>query len=479
MARLRDFLPGFLRRRASPTSTAGSPGFTSYGGYIDHDEISVRLGSHDERYRTFSDILVNTSIIAASVRYYLNLISKAEWSWAPSEADTSGEYAELVEEIFNKDLRTPWHRVVRRAAMYRFYGFSVQEWIARKRDDGIITFDDIRPRPQNTLERWDVDAETGDIVGIIQRRPQDGYELYLPRNKTLYIVDDSLSDNPTGIGLFRHLVEPQTRLKRYLQLEGWGYELDLRNIPMLRAPIAALQRQVQEGVISQGEMNQQLAPLIKFGESHVKNPNLSLLFDSSVYSSTDDAGRPSSTPQYSAELLTGSQTGLGDMHSAIERINREMARIMGTEQMLLGENKGSYALAKDKTGQFYLLVDGALTEIKEQVERDLIDTLWTLNGWPDDMKPETNTEAVRDRDVEQVSKMLLDIAEAGVPLLPDDPVVNQLRDLAGAERMPEESDYSAILESMYNDPTPAADPSNSGGTPSGPGREPDMPEDDE
>jgi len=475
MARLRDYLPGIFRRRASPTEVAGAPGFASYGGYIEREEVNEKLSSREAQYKTFSDLLANTSIVGASVRYYLNLVSKAEWGWEPSESDADGEYAEKLEEILTLDPLTPWHRVVRRAAMYRFYGFSVQEWIARKREDGIITLADIRPRPQNTIERWDIDVETGNVNGFIQRRPQDQQEVYLPRSKSLYIVDDSLSDTPMGLGLFRHLVAPQTRLERYHQLEGWGYELDLRNIPVLRAPIAALMRQVREGTITKKDMDTLLEPLIKFGKSHVKNPNLSLMFDSQVYASSDEAGRPSSTPQYSAELLAGSQTGLGNMNTSIERINREMARLMGTEQLLLGQDKGSYALSKDKTGQFYLLVDGALTEIREQVKRDLVETVWMLNGWPDEMMPDPRTEAVRVRDVEQIAKMLLDVAEAGVPLLPDDPVVNQLRDLAGAERMPEDSDYSGILEGLEDPPdTPPA-----GGNPTGPETDPDLPEGDE
>ena len=217
-----DFFGRMLRKPAKPMSWDGAPGFSIYGGLVDTKERDKQLASHDERHRTYGSLLRNTSIVAASVRYYLNLVAKSEWSFEPSEADTTGEYAEKLEEILTSDPRTPWHRIVRRSAMYRFYGFSVQEWRAKRREDGTITFADIRPRPQATIERWDVDEE-GEVIGMVQTRPQDRQYLYIPRSKALYIVDDSLDDSPEGLGLFRHMVSPAERLSRYEQLEGFGY----------------------------------------------------------------------------------------------------------------------------------------------------------------------------------------------------------------------------------------------------------------
>ena len=177
-----------------------------------------------------------------------------------------------------------------------------------------------------------------------------------------------------------------------------------------------------------------------------------MVLDSSVYLTEDDARRPSNVPLYGMELLSGSQTSLPEAHAAIERLNRELARILGTEQLLLGsDSKGSYALSKDKTGQFYLLIDAGLTEVREAIDADLVDPIWMLNGWPEEMKPEMRTEAVRARDVEQIATTLRDMATAGAPILPDDPVVNQVRDWMGTERVPEDSDFAALLDGMAGD----------------------------
>ena len=430
MPSLDSFLSRFRRRRVSPTETLGSSGAAIFGGYIEEFEKDRELGSGSERYRTYSDMLANVSIVAAGTRFFLNLVAKASWSFSASEEDASGEFAERAESMLTDDPLTPWHRIVRRSSMYRFYGFSVQEWTARRRDDGLLTFADIAPRAQRTIERWDVD-DTGRVLGALQTSPQTQLEIYLPREKLLYIVDDTLNDSPEGLGLFRHLVAPSRRLKRYEQLEGFGFETDLRGIPIGRVPFTELAEMVRRGTITQEERIRIEAPLREFIEKHIKSPALGLILDSMTYETRDESGRPSGSKLWNVELLRGSAASFSENAAAIERLNRELARVLGVEQLLLGSDVGSFSLSRDKTNSFFLLVDSALTEIRETVADDLLKTLWRLNGWPVEMMPEIKTEAIRFIDAEQIAAALRDMATAGAILAPDDPAINDLRSLLG------------------------------------------------
>jgi hypothetical protein len=322
--------------------------------------------------------------------------------------------------------------------MYRFYGFSIQEWTARRRDDGVITLADVAPRAQMTCERWDLDEE-GNVLGVLQRNPQNQRDIYLPRSKLLYMVDDTLSDSPEGLGLFRHLVAPAQRLARYEQLEGIGFETDLRGIPIGRGPFTKLAQDVQAGRISKADRTAIEGPIRNFIKNHVKTAKLGILLDSIAYESKDEAGRPSSVKQWDIDLLKGGSTSFEQNAAAIERLNREMARILGVEQLMLGsDSSGSFALSKDKTSSFYLLVDGTLTETREQAEDDLLWPMWQLNGWPEEMMPSLKTEAVRFTDVEQVAATLRDMATAGAVLDERDPVIDEVRDLMGMSRRPPE-----------------------------------------
>lgn len=414
----------------SPTQVIGVSGATIYGGYLESREKSPELASHDARYRTYSEVLSNTSVVAAGVQYYLGLIGGAAWSFEPAEADADGFYAEMAEAMLMEDPAKSWARTVKAQAMHRFYGFSIMEWTAGRRDDGLITFRRIDRRPQVTIERWDTD-DTGDVLGVWQQSPQTHHEIYLPRQKLWYLVTDSLDDSPEGYGLFRQLVAPAKRLARYEQLEGFGYEMDLHGVPIVRAPIDELR--AAEGATDES-VEEATKPVREFAQHHIKNPELALVLPSATYQTLDEAERPSNIYKWSVELLQSSATSFAPNAAAIERLNREAARIIGVEQLLLGSDGGSYALSKDKTHQFYLLVDGSLTEIREGAEKDLLPVLWRLNGWPPEMMPKIKTEAVSYVDVEQAAAALRDLAVAGAPLMAEDPAYLELLDLLGLTR---------------------------------------------
>lgn len=417
-----------------PTQTVGVGGTAIFGGYVQTKEKSADLQG-SKKYITFSENLVNIAIVGAGVRYFLNLIAKAGWTVTP--ADDSPEAADLaafMEEILY-DMKSPWTRVVRRAAMYKFYGFSIQEWTAKKREDGRIGMYDISPRPQSTIERWEKEEDHGEIEGVWQRNPQNGREVFLPRNKIIYVVDDSLSDSPEGLGIFRHIAPVAKRLTRYLELEGYGVETDLRGIPIMRAPLALLQKLVEEKKITEQQKNEMVQVLKDFIDNHVRAPESGLLLDSIPYRTEDEKGTPSSEKQWDIELLDAGASSLPELSKSIDRSIRMCAILLGVEHLLLGsDSKGSYALSRDKTNNFFLIVDSTLRELGESFDQDLVDPIWKLNGLDLKLKPSLTPEPTKFSDVEQVTGALRDLAQAGAPLDIDDPAIDEVRELVGLSR---------------------------------------------
>ena len=425
-------LSRFRSSRTSPTETIGSTGTRTFGGFIQTIEKNPKLEGR-EKYTFFSQTLANTVIVASGVRYFLNLVGKAKWRVEPAdESAQAQEIASVIEEIMN-DMQTPWRRVVRRAAMYRFYGFSIQEWTAKRRDDGSIGMLDIAPRPQITIERWDLQVD-GTVFGVIQRSPQTQEEIYLPRSKLVYVVDDALNDSPEGLGLFRHIVEASQRLKRYEELEGFAFETDLRGVPVGRAPFQELQDAVDNREITEEQRKNMEQPLRTFIQKHIKNPQLGILIDSVTYSTIDESARPSNVPKWDVQLLSSQANGQAEVNEAIVRLNREIARVLGVENLLLGDGQGSFALSRDKSNNFALIVDSTLTELEEVFEADFLDPIFQLNGWDPALKPSMKTEAIQYRDIEQVTSALNDMARAGATLRIDDEAVGEVFDLLGLTR---------------------------------------------
>ena len=196
-------------------------------------------------------------------------------------------------------------------------------------------------------------------------------------------------------------------------------------------------------LITSAERDKLVGPLQEFIQNHIRSSRTGVLLDSATYKNQDESERPSATREWDIELLQGTSSSFAENAAAIERINREMARVLGVEQLLLGTDGGSYALARDKTHAFYLLVEGALTEVREAVETDLLKTLWRLNGWADDMMPVVTTEAVSYTDIAELTAALRDMATAGAVLAPDDPAINEVRDLMGLSHQDDEAAVAA------------------------------------
>lgn len=437
MASILSQITGALRGslpKAKPFSEHGTSGTAVYGGYVQVIERNpLVVGA--EKYRTFSEILANTSIVSAGARYFLNLIARPEWSAEPADDSAQAkELAEFAEEILD-DMTTPWARVVRRAGLYRFYGFGIHEWIAKRRDDGRIGLRDIEPRPSHTIERWEVD-DGGTVIGMWQRSPQTGRELFLPRGKVVYLVDDTLTDSPEGLGLLRQLVEPAERLREYLLQEGTGFLRDLRGIPVGKAPLGELAEAVKAGEITQAQMDAAIAGLKKVVTLEAKDKTTGLVLNSQPYVSKMDSGNSvATTPKWGLELVTGAANGLEDVGKAIHRLNLEMARILGVESLMLGgDSSGNRALSEDKSRNLYLSANSMLRDMRDQCRHDVLGPIWKLNGFPEKLKPRLKSEDVAFRDVEQIAAVMRDMATAGAPMLPDDEAINAVRDLLGVPR---------------------------------------------
>ncbi len=426
------------RSSVSPFRTAGVPGTAIFGGFVDDKERDRDLIGI-KKYHTYSNMLANVSIVAAGVRFFLNLVSNPDWhaKIKPEDRRPEGFNEEEAEKLAKKvtiiinDMKTPWNRVVRRTAMFRFHGYSIQEMTAIRREDGMIGLKDIAPRPQQTIERWDTKPD-GEVIGVLQREPKHQREIYLPRKKLVYAVDDAMSDSPEGLGLFRHCVEAARVLKRYEQLEGWGFETDLRGTPIGRAPLQALQEMVDNQDMTPAERDQAILGMTQFIDNHIRNPKLGLLLDSMAYESSDESKRASNVKQWDLELLKSGGTSHKEVAEAIERKIREMARVLGVEHLLLGDNGvGSFAMARDKSHNFALIVDTTIKDLQAVYMKDVVETIFDLNGWDKELMPVLVTDKLKFRNVDEITGALRDMAQAGVLLHEDDPAITEVRELLG------------------------------------------------
>lgn len=455
-----------VEKRAPGGGPVGSIDVTDFGGYIFEGDRRVGMTGKN-RFAYYDEMLRDVTIVAAGVRAFLNLISGADWSVSPPPGyEDDPQAIEIAETFYDSlfDMRTSWATVTRKLAAFRFFGFALLEWTAKMRPDGKIGFENMGHRPQRSIAKW---LRDNDLITAVVQRNSKGQEVTIPRGQLVYAVDDSLSDSPEGLGLFHHLGETVDRLRYFLQIEETGYETDLRGIPVARAPLGELKAMVdrekakgeEQGKAAMARRDSMLAQLRTFVEKHVRNAKTGLLLPSDVFTSTDadKTKRPSSTAKWGAELMTGESQGFADMAKSIIRMTEEIARVLGTEHLLLGaDGKGSLALSQDKTGTFYLNVTSTLTDMVEVVERDILEPFMVLNSYPDDLTPVVGVSEITETDIEKVTAALQRLAAAGATLLPGDPAIGEIRDRLGLSRPLEIEELDASLLPDRNT-TPADD----------------------
>jgi len=441
---LLDFI--FRRTKKPPTQANGTDGVASFNGRLTSFELSPDLQGRN-LYLTLTNMIANTSIVATGVRYYQNLIGGTSWTVTPKEGSgAAGERAaDIVREgLFEANMAESWATCVKRQSLSRMFGFAIHEWVIRRRNDGMVVFASIEHRPQSSIEFWDLPEDGGHLRGIVQRPLQWGDFYYVPRNRLWYTADKSLTDSPDGVGLLRHVVDAHRRLQRYEQLEGFGYETDMRGIPVAKIPYQALEDYARQNGKSAAWVAAQVAPLETLVANHIRTPWQGITFDSVPYADTVNGGKQFSTvPQWALELLKGDGIGLSEIHTVIERINREIARVLGIEFVMMGgDGRGSNAQHADKTSTFAGIIEASLHELSWSCVHDLVYPLLRLNGLdPEEVCPVVMPDPIATERIETTVDALSKLASAGAVILPDDPAIDQIRrrlHLAAQPKLPPE-----------------------------------------
>jgi hypothetical protein len=425
-SKLSSFFGGGGERPTSNAKPNGGDGVQAFGGFLVSNERSPELiGAR--KWITYSNA-TNTAIVATGLRYALGLLRGTTWHAEPNDrggADADRGVEIVTQGLINARMPKPWASVVGKTALYKYFGFSLHEWMTARRSDGMVVFSEIAHRPQYTIDCWNKPSEK-ESWDAVSQLSQNGNRYTIPRGRLLYAVDDTLTDSPDGVGLFRHIVELVRRLGVLEGLEGLAYETDIRGMPIGRAPIAKMLVEAESKVgadkakinayVSDRTANMRNA-LVSLAKSPEKLQHL--LLDSGTYrGATPDT--ITSIQEWGLELLRGDGNGVDAVASAIGRLQVEIARAFGIEFAMMGSGDGSLAMHGDKTGMLGVTLQTQLTEIADFTTNDLARPLIALNGLdPETCTPRLVAEPISTDAIETVCRALQSLASAG--LAPNDP----------------------------------------------------------
>jgi hypothetical protein len=149
--------------------------------------------------------------------------------------------------------------------------------------------------------------------------------------------------------------------------------------------------------------------------------------------------------KWSFDVIRSVMSSAPGIANAIARLDREMARVMCAEWLLLGDGSGgTFNMHANKTEMFGASINACLDDVCDDMTRDVAARLTALNGLdPETCTPTIEHEPIATQDVESACRALLMIQQAALD--PEDEAGNVLR---GRMELPPAPKRDPVVDAM-------------------------------
>lgn len=381
-------------------------------------------------YREMSD---NDDTIGAILFAIKMVVRQVKWHVEPGGSSPADrEAAEFVESCMD-DMQITWTDLISEILSFLIYGWSFHEIVYKRRcgksrtrqtsskySDGLIGWQKIPPRAQDTLFRWEYD-DKDNLLGMTQQPPPDYGFLTIPIQKAMLFRTESAKDNPEGRSILRNAYRSWYFKRRIQEIEAIGIERDLAGLPVIYGP-----PDLDLWDNDDPEMAKTYAALVTMVKNIRRNESEGLVLPDG----------------YKAELLSTGGARQFDTNTIINRYDTKMAQTVLADFIMLGHEKtGSFALSSDKTQLFSSALAAFLDVICETFSNQGIPSLIDINGSHFSGitdYPKLAHGDVDKRDITKLSAYLKDLVGVGI-LIPDEALEDYVRDAAN---LPERSDFA-------------------------------------
>ena len=398
----------------------GRIGQRRYGGTIYEEFLHELRGKRGiEVYREMSE---NDDIVGAILFSVEMLIRQTKWNIQPGGVSAKDrEAAEFVESCMD-DMQDTWIDTVSEILSFITYGWSFHEIVYKRRmgrsrspqtrskyNDGLIGWQKLPIRGQETLYQWEYDNEDN-LLGMTQM-PPPSYGIYtIPIDKALLFRTKSRKNNPEGRSILRNAYRSWYFKKRIQEIEGIGIERDLAGLPVIYIP------QDYDDV---------------WDNTDSASVSKRLPFEDMVRNIRRDEMEGVVLPEgFKLELLSSGGSRQFDTNAIINRYDTRIAMTVLADFIFLGhQQNGSWALSSDKTKMFAMAIGAFLDIICETFNSQGVPSLIDINGQHfaeiTDYPKMTHGD-IEDADIEKVSAFIKDMTGIGV-LVPDDGLEDYIR----------------------------------------------------
>jgi hypothetical protein len=436
---------------AAAKSTLGVSGDNTHNGQIRADEFLPELRGK-KAVRKYREMRDNDSTVGAVMYSVEQILRDVDLHVTPAnDSDAAKVEKEFVESVLD-DMDHTLDDHVSDALSYLSYGFGWFEVIYKRRvgpterspkkhskyTDGRIGVRKIAARAPWTINKFDVDQKTGDVLGVEQSVGIMNGSNYIPTNKSLYYRTTSLNGDPSGRSILRNAYTSYEYLNNLQAIEAIAVERELAGIPVARIPAEYLSGDASAAQSGFVHNLQQILRDVKFNEQGY------IILPSDTYPDKD--GAPSNVRLVDVELMASNGKRNIDINPIVNRYQHDIARSVLSEFLLLGTSGGSYALSKSKTDLFLRALESYIQAIVDVLNKQLVERLWQLNGLSYDLMPTIIAGDVAPHDLREISSFLRNLNGAGIDVSTHPEVIQDLMDLAELDYDPDVGQTDLVEE---------------------------------
>ena len=420
----------------------GVAGDNTHNGNIRADEFLPELRGK-RAIRKYREMRDNDSTIGAVMYSVEQILRDVDLRVKPAnDSEAAKREAEFVESVLH-DMDHTLDDHIAEALSFLSYGFAWFEVVYKRRvgpaersdkkrskfTDGRFGVRKIAVRAPWTINRFDVDRKTGDVLGIEQTIGGFNNKNYIPTNKSLYYRTTSINGDPSGRSILRNAYTSYEYLNNLQAIEAIAVERELAGIPVARIPAEYLSAGASPEQAQFVNNLKQILRDVKFNEQGY------IITPSDTYMDKD--GSPTNIRLVDIELMASNGKRNIDIDPIVRRYQHDIARSVLSEFLLLGSQGGSYALSKSKTDLFLRALESYIQAIVDVLNKQLVERLWELNGLPYDLMPTIEAGDVAPHDLREIAAFLRNLNGANIDVSNHPEVISDLMAIAELEYDPD------------------------------------------
>lgn len=364
--------------------------------------------------------MAKDATIAPALNLVEMAIARVPWSVKIPEGyeEQLKDKAEFLRQVMN-DMDHSWGSFIRQATSFNRFGFAPVEKVYRKRykkngskfDDGLVGLKCLPLIAQDTVSSWEWDDSGRNLSGLYQYSVEPGgkrvnlksswKEEFIPVKKFLLIRNNPLKDNPEGESPLKSVYMAWKYKTNLEEFQATGVSSDVRGLKVLYIP----PRYMAEDASPEDK------EVYAYYQRIMRNLHMNEQSGLILPQVLDDQGEQ----YFKFDVISVTGQKAFDTTAIIASYKNEIISALMASQLILGQGGGgSFSLAESLQSISNMAIESKLIEIRDQLNHDLVNQIFQLNGWDTSVVPYFDFGDLVSPDLDVLSKFLQRTASVGL-----------------------------------------------------------------